>query len=72
MATISIRVDDDIKRRLSRIAKMAGVSQADILREAFYEKLEDLEDLQAAKERMVKPFRSVSNDQVWKELGIED
>jgi len=72
MATISVRIDDDIKKRLSRIAKITGVSQSEILREALCDRLEELEDFHIVKERMAKPFRSVSNDQVWKELNIED
>ena len=71
MAIISIRIDDDIKRRLGRIADMTGLSQSEFLPEAVYEKLEELEDFQLAKERMEKPFRTVPNEQVWKDLGTE-
>jgi predicted DNA-binding protein len=72
MATISVRVDQDIKQRLGRVAELAGMSQNAIVREAIYDMIEELEDFHIVKERMAKPFRSVSNDQVWRELSMED
>jgi len=72
MATISIRVDDDIKRRLKRVAELSGMSQSAILREAIHDRLEEVEDLLVARERLAKPFRTVSNEDVWKDIGIDN
>jgi len=72
MANINIRVDDDIKQRLKRLAGLTGMSQSAISREAIYDKMEELEDFHTVKQRMAKPFRSMPNEHVWKELGIED
>ena len=72
MATISIRIDDDVKQRLNGMAELTGMGRSAILREAIRDRMEELEDLLVVKERLARPFRSVSNDQVWKALGIED
>lgn len=72
MANISFRIGDDIKQCLKRVAELTGTSQSAISREAIYDRMEELEDFHTVKERMAKPFRSVPNEHVWKELGIED
>jgi predicted DNA-binding protein len=69
MATVSIRIDDDIKLRLNRMAELTGMSRASILREAMLDKMEELEDHLVAAERLAKPFRSVSNEDVWETLA---
>ena len=72
MATISIRVHDHTKERLRRMAKAVGASQSAIAREAIHDKMEELEDLVVAKGRLAKPFRAISNEDVWKDLGITE
>ncbi|MDB5552745.1 MAG: ribbon-helix-helix protein CopG family [Rhizobium sp.] len=72
MATISIRVDDDIKKRLKRAAELTGMSQSVILREAIHDRMEELEDLLIVRERLAKPFRTLSDDDVWKDIGIDN
>jgi len=71
MATVSIRIDDDIKRRLNLMVELTGRSPTSILREAILDKMEELEDHLVVTERLAKPFRSVSDEDVWKEIGIE-
>ena len=71
MATVSVRIDDDIKQRLNRIAELTGKSQTSILREAILDKREELEDHLVVTERLARPFRSVSNEDVWKDIGID-
>jgi predicted DNA-binding protein len=72
MATVSIRIDDDTKSRWNDLARAHGLNQSEIFRRAIIEKLEELEDFYVVKERLAKPFKPVANDDVWKELGIED
>lgn len=72
MATLSIRIDDDIKARWARLSMDYGLNQSQILRQAIEEKLEELEDFYVIRERLDKPFKTVSDDDVWKDLGIED
>ena len=70
MATISIRIDDEIKRRLEELAAVSGMNVSQIVREALAEKVEDLEDFITVKSRLATPFSAVANDEVWKHLGI--
>jgi len=72
MATVSIRIDDDTKSRWNSLAKTHGLNQSEIFRQAIIDKLEELEDFYVVRERLAKPFKAVSNDEVWKDLGIED
>jgi RHH-type transcriptional regulator, rel operon repressor / antitoxin RelB len=72
MATLSIRIDDGVKDRWATLSKNFGLNQSEIFRQAIVEKLEELEDFYVIKERLSQPFETVSNDDVWKELGIED
>lgn len=72
MATLSIRIDDDIKARWTKLSEEYGLNQSQLMRQAVEEKLEELEDFYAVRERLKKPFKTVSNDDVWKEIGIED
>ena len=72
MATVSIRIDDDTKTRWNSLAKTYGLNQSELFRQAISDKLEELEDFYVVKERLAKPFETIANDDVWKELGIED
>lgn len=72
MATVSVRIDDDTKSRWNSLAKTHGLNQSELFRQAIMEKLEELEDFYVVRERLAKPFKTISDDDVWKELGIED
>lgn len=70
MATISIRIDDEIKRRLEEAAGAYATSASRVVREALAEKIEELEDYLTVTSRLAKPFDSVANDDVWKRLEL--
>lgn len=72
MATVSIRIDDETKCHWNDLAKAHGLNQSELFRQAIIEKLEELEDFYVVKDRRVKPFKTLSNEDVWKELGLED
>jgi predicted DNA-binding protein len=72
MATISIRIGDDLKRHLNQVAEMTGLSPSAIVRDAISDKLEELADFHIVKMRMAKPSKTISNDDVWKDIGIEN
>jgi len=72
MATMSIRIDDTIKERWAELSKAHGLNQSEIFRQAIVEKLEELEDFYVIRDRLSQPFEVVSNDDVWKDLGIAD
>lgn len=71
MATVSFRIDDDIKKRLNRVAELSGMRQSAILREAIHDRMEELEDRLVVRERLAKSFRAVSNEDVWKGIDID-
>ncbi|MBL0372564.1 ribbon-helix-helix protein, CopG family [Rhizobium sp. KVB221] len=72
MATVSIRIDDETKDRWNNLAKTHGLNQSELFQQAILEKLEELEDFYVVKERLSNSFKTISNEDVWKELGIED
>lgn len=72
MKTISVRIDDETKQRLDRLTVSHGLNASHLMRQAISEKLEELEDFYTVSERMASTFKPVSNDEVWKRLGIKD
>jgi RHH-type rel operon transcriptional repressor/antitoxin RelB len=72
MATLSIRVDDDIKARWARLSQDHGLNQSQLFRQAIIDKLEELEDFYIVRERLAHPYATVSDSDVWKELGLAD
>ena len=51
MTAVSLRLPDELKDRLDRLAKLTGRSKTFYMVEAISEKLEDLEDLYLAEQR---------------------
>ena len=72
MKTLSIRVDEEIKARWEQLAKTHGLNPSQHMREAIIDRLEELEDYYVVKERLSKPFETISNDEVWRRLGFSD
>jgi RHH-type transcriptional regulator, rel operon repressor / antitoxin RelB len=72
MKTISIRIDEAIKARWDRLAGEHGLNQSQLMREAILDKLEELEDFYVVRTRTSQPFEPVSNDDVWKRLGLDN
>ena len=70
--SISIRLGDDIEKRLTDLAKITGRTKSYYVREAVIEKLEDLEDIYIAERRLEKPSRIWTMEEVEKEIGLED
>jgi predicted DNA-binding protein len=70
MATISICIDDEIKRRLKEAAAANGTNVSRVIREAIAEKIEELEDCLTVRSRLATSFDTVANDEVWKRLRI--
>ncbi len=50
MSMISLRVSEKEKELMSRIAKFYGENISNFIKNLFYEKLEDFEDMKAIKE----------------------
>jgi RHH-type rel operon transcriptional repressor/antitoxin RelB len=76
MTAVSLRLPDELKNRLDRLAKLTGRSKTFYMLEAISEKLEDLEDLYLAEQRTralrAGRSRTFTLDEVEKRLGLAD
>jgi len=68
---LSIRLDPDIERRLSELAKRTGRTKTSYARELIEGNIEDLEDRYLAEARLEKQRRSLTSRQVRSSLGLE-
>lgn len=72
----SIRLPDDIERRLDFLARTTGRTKAFYIREMILEKIDDIEDYYlaaAALERVRKGTEATfTANEVRKDLGLED
>ena len=71
MAVISIRLSDEIARRLSALAKKTKRTKTSFIREMIEEKLADYEDAYTALERLNdKNARYLTTGELEKKLGL--
>ena len=68
---LSIRLDPEIERRLSQLAKLTGRTKSYYARELIESNIEDLEDRYLAEARLEKRRPPLTSRQVRKELGLE-
>jgi len=68
---LSIRLDPDIERRLSELARRTGRTRSYYVRELIEGNIEDLEDRYLAEARLEKRRPPLTSRQVRKELGLE-
>ncbi len=68
---LTIRLDPDIERRLSELAKRTGRTKTYYARELIEVNIEDLEDRYLAESRLEKRRPSLTSKQVRKSLGLE-
>ena len=69
MATIHI--PDELAGQIEQGAQRTGETSDAFLREAVLSRLEDLEDIAIATERLKNPGKRLSFEQVKKNLGLE-
>ncbi len=67
---LAIRLSADIEKRLDELSKKTGRTKTYYAREAIVEYLDDLEDYYLATERLKKPGRRWTMEEVEKELGL--
>jgi RHH-type transcriptional regulator, rel operon repressor / antitoxin RelB len=67
---LAIRLDPEIEKRLERLAKRTGRTKTFYARAAILEHLEDLEDIYLAKQRLQRPARTYSAEDVKHALGL--
>jgi RHH-type rel operon transcriptional repressor/antitoxin RelB len=70
MATIQI--PDELANQIEQGAQRAGETYDAFLREAVLSRLEELEDMAVATERLKNPAERLSFEQVKKNLGLDD
>jgi RHH-type transcriptional regulator, rel operon repressor / antitoxin RelB len=71
MTTFSLRLPDDILKRLSLLAKKTRRSKSSFIQEMIENSLEDLEDGYAALERLnQKNAEYLTTEELEKELGL--
>ncbi|MCB1462717.1 MAG: ribbon-helix-helix protein, CopG family [Nitratireductor sp.] len=66
---LALRLPADIEKRLDDLAKKTGRTKSYYARQAILEKLEDLEDLYLAEERLQKPGRLIPLEEVMAEYA---
>jgi len=67
---LAIRLDPDIEERLCSLAKKTGRTKTFYAREAILQHLEDLEDTFLAKERLRRPGKTYSAQEVKRALDL--
>jgi len=67
---LAIRLDPEIENRLELLAKRTGRTKTFYAREAILEHLEDLEDIYLATQRLKRPAKTFSAEEVKHELGL--
>ena len=76
MGAVSLRLPDDISRRLQQLADRTGRSKTFYMIEAIQEHLDDLEDLYIAEQRLLDlragKSRALPLDEVMKQYGMDD
>ena len=76
MTAVSLRLPEELKIRLDKLAKRTGRSKTFYMVEAISEKLEDLEDLYLAEQRTLAlregRSRTFTLDEVEQRLGLVD
>jgi RHH-type rel operon transcriptional repressor/antitoxin RelB len=67
---LAIRLDPEIESRLERLARKTGRTKTFYAREAILEHLDDLEDIYLVKQRLERPGKTLSAEDVKHELGL--
>lgn len=67
---LAIRLDPDIESRLQNLADRTGRTKTFYARQAILEHLDDLEDIFLAMQRLNRPAKTYSAEDVKHELGL--
>jgi RHH-type rel operon transcriptional repressor/antitoxin RelB len=68
---LAIRLDKELEKQIDLLAKTRGSNRSAVVREAIIQYLEDNEDIQLAKESLIKMSSTKSLKQLRKELGLD-
>ena len=67
---IAIRLPDDIEKRLAALAKKTGRTKTFYVREAVIDHLEELEDIYLSLDRLEKPAKRWSLDDLENDIDL--
>jgi RHH-type rel operon transcriptional repressor/antitoxin RelB len=67
---LAIRLTQDIESRLTHLAQETGLTKTALAREAILEHIDDLEDYYLAQARARKNRKTISLEDVERELGL--
>lgn len=70
--TLTVRLNPDIEKRLTQLAKLTGRTKSYYARALIEANIEDIEDMYLAEMALADPRPSISHEQVRKELGLEN
>jgi RHH-type rel operon transcriptional repressor/antitoxin RelB len=68
---IAIRLPDEIEKRLDALAKKTGRTKTYYVREAVIDHLEELEDIYLSLDRLEKPAKRWSLDDLEKDIDLD-
>ena len=68
---LAIRLPDEIEKRLDVLAKKTGRTKTYYVREAIMEHLEELEDIYLSLDRLEKPAKRWSLEDLEKEIDLD-
>jgi predicted DNA-binding protein len=68
----AIQIPDELAEQIDQAAQRAGETRDVFLREAVQSRLDDLEDIAIAAERLKSPGKRLPLEQVKKDLGLDD
>jgi RHH-type rel operon transcriptional repressor/antitoxin RelB len=71
-AMLAIRLPENIEARLAELAQETGLTKTALVREAILEHIDDLEDYFLAEARARKNRKTISLEDVERELGLEN
>ena len=69
---LSLRLSNDVETRLNQLAETTGRTKSFYAKEAIIKYLDDMEDTYVAINRLEKPSKRISLEDVEKELGLDD
>ena len=69
---LSLRLSNDVESRLNQLAERTGRTKTFYAKEAILKYLDDIEDTYIAINRLEKPSKRISLEEVEKELGLDD
>jgi predicted DNA-binding protein len=69
---LSISLPAAVEQRLSELARSRGVSESELARELIETRIEDLDDIEMAAERLTRRQPALTAEQARRALGLDD